>query len=60
MEYLLVVKRRCNDYIPSEWKECSYYNNENLHTLEGIDAFTRKINSIDLLKDLLNHRLIDP
>lgn len=58
-KYLLVIKRNNNDYLPLEWHFTSYYNDENLSTLEGIDKFTSQLTRIDLLAEVLNLNMID-
>lgn len=58
--YLLVIKRKNNDFLPIEWHLTKFYNGENLNTLEGIDAFTRKITTRELLTELLEKHLADP
>lgn len=57
--YLLAIKRGNNDYLPLEWHLTKYYQNENLYTLEGIDAFTKKVTKEDLLLELINQNMID-
>jgi len=56
--YSLAIKRGNNDYLPLEWNVLSSYNQESLHSLEGIDDFTTKQFRIDLLNDLLDSHLI--
>ena len=58
--YLLVIKRKNNDFLPIEWHLTKFYNGENLNTLEGIDAFTRKITTRELLTELLDKHLVEP
>lgn len=57
--YLLVIKRNNNDYLPLEWHLTSYYNGENLSTIEGIDSFTSKITKAELLAEVLKLNMID-
>lgn len=57
--YLLVIKRRNNDFLPVEWHLTKYYKNENLNTLEGIDSFTRKITSHELAEEILEKHLVE-
>lgn len=57
--YLLAIKRNNNDYLPLEWNLTSSYDNEELTTIEGIDAFTSKITRISLLTDALALNIID-
>lgn len=59
-EYLLVIKRNVNNYLPIDWSQSSYYNGENLYTIEGIDAFTRKVTRYELAEDIIKKHLIDP
>lgn len=58
--YLLVIKRKNNDFLPIEWHLLKRYNGENLHTLEGIDSFTRKITTPELASELIDSNLVDP
>jgi hypothetical protein len=58
--YLLVIKRRNNDFLPVEWHLTKFYNNENLNTLEGIDSFTRKITSLELIEEIVAKNLVEP
>ena len=58
--YLLVIKRKNNDFLPIEWHLLKRYNGENLHTLEGIDSFTRKITPPELASELIDSNLVDP
>lgn len=58
--YLLVIKRKNNDFLPVEWHLTRFYNGENLNTLEGIDTFTRKIETKELLTELLEKNLVEP
>lgn len=58
--YLLVIKRGNHDYLPLEWNLTSFYNGENLYTLEGIDSFTRKMTRVDLVNDVLNKNMVQP
>ena len=46
--YLLVIKRKNNDFLPIEWNLTRFYAGEDLNTLEGIDSFTRKINYLNI------------
>lgn len=57
--YLLVIKRRNNDFLPVEWHLTKFYQNENLNTLEGIDSFTRKITSYELAKEIVEKHLAE-
>lgn len=57
--YLLVIKRKNNDFLPIEWHFTKYYNGENLTTLEGIDSFTRKITTTELLQEIVDKKLVD-
>ncbi len=59
IKYLLAIKRNNNDFLSIDWKLTKYYNGENLYTLEGIDAFTRKISTYELLKEILEKNLIE-
>lgn len=58
--YLLVIKRNNNDFLPIEWQYCDLYKGENLYTLEGIDSFTRRITSTELVLSIAKANLVDP
>ena len=58
--YLLVIKRKNNDFLPIEWNLTRFYAGEDLNTLEGIDSFTRKINYKELVKEIVDKNLADP
>lgn len=58
--YLLVIKRKNNDFLPVEWHLTKFYSGENLNTLEGIDSFTRKISTTELITELLDKHLVEP
>lgn len=58
--YLLVIKRNNNDFLPIEWHYCDLYKGENLYTLEGIDSFTRRITSTELVLSIAKANLVDP
>ncbi len=57
-KYLLAIKRGNNDYLPLEWNLTSFYNNENLNTLEGIDEFTKKVTKEELLLETIKLNMI--
>lgn len=57
--YLLVIKRNNNDFLPVEWNLTEFYQNENLYTLEGIDAFTSRLTQVELLTELVNKKIVD-
>lgn len=57
-KYLLAIKRGNNDYLPLEWHLTKYYQNENLNTLEGIDAFTKNVTKKDLLLEVIRLNMI--
>ncbi len=57
-KYLLAIKRGNNDYLPLEWNLTQYYHNENLNTLEGIDAFTKNVTKQELLLDVIRLNMI--
>jgi hypothetical protein len=59
IKYMLVVKQDNNSYRPLEWQALHIYNNEDLSTLEGIDAFTSKVNSELLIKYILEEALAE-
>ena len=56
--YYLVIRVGKNSFLPIDWRETSFYEGENLYTLQGIDKFTSKILSIDLLKECLRLNLL--
>lgn len=58
--YLLVIKRKNNDFLPIEWNLLKIYKGENLHTLEGIDSFTRRITTPELATEIIEAHLVDP
>lgn len=53
-KYLLAIKRENNDFLPLEWHYTSFYDGEDLKSLEGIDQFTKKMTKIDLLLEVVN------
>lgn len=57
--YFLAIKRRNNDYLPLEWNLTSFYNNEDMQTLDGIDSFTKKISPTELILDILEKNIVD-
>ena len=57
-EYYLVIRSGQKDYLPVDWSQTSIYEGEDLFSLKGIDTFTSKIHSIDLLREILNQKLI--
>ena len=57
--YLLVIKRNNNDFLPVEWNLTDFYQNEDLYTLEGIDAFTSRLTQVELLTELVNKKIVD-
>lgn len=59
IKYLLAIKRNNNDFLNIDWKLTKFYNGENLYTLEGIDSFTRKITTYDLINEILEKHLIE-
>lgn len=58
-KYLLAIKRGNNDYLLLEWNLTSFYDNEDMTSLEGIDKFTKKITKTDLLLEILKLNIID-
>jgi len=58
-KYMLAIKRNRGDYQPLEWNRLPFYAQEDLSTLEGIDAFTSKINIPTLLYSLLDNNIVD-
>ena len=58
--YLLVIKRKNNDFLPIEWNLLKIYKGENLNTLEGIDSFTRRITTPELATEIIETHLVDP
>lgn len=58
--YLLVIKRKNNDFLPIEWNLLKIYKGENLNTLEGIDSFTRRITTPELATEIIEAHLVDP
>ena len=58
-KYLLAIKRGNNDYLLLEWNLTSFYDNEDMTSLEGIDKFTKKITRTDLLLEILKLNIID-
>lgn len=59
IKYLLAIKRNNNDFLNIDWKLTKFYNGENLYTLEGIDSFTRKITTYELINEILEKHLIE-
>lgn len=60
MQYNLVMKISHNNYQPFDYYLLDKYTNEDLKTLEGIDAFCSKYkNEAELKKDLLIANFID-
>ena len=58
-KYLLAIKRGKNDFLPLEWQFTSFYNGEDLTSLEGIDTFTKRITRMDLLLEAVNLNMIN-
>lgn len=58
-KYLLAIKRGNNDYLLLEWNLTSFYDNEDMTSLEGIDKFTKKITKTDLLLEIVRLNIID-
>ena len=58
-KYLLAIKRGNNDYLLLEWNLTSFYDNEDMTSLEGIDKFTKKITKTDLLLEILKLNIMD-
>ena len=58
-KYLLAIKRGNNDYLLLDWNLTSFYDNEDMTSLEGIDKFTKKITRTDLLLEILKLNIID-
>lgn len=58
--YLLVIKRGKNDYLSVEWNLLKPYTGENIYTLEGIDNFTRKMMSEELITEVLKENIVSP
>ena len=57
--YLLVIKRGKNDYLPLEWFKSSIYKGQDLNSLLGIDAFTSCYEDYELIQEALNLGLVD-
>lgn len=57
--YLLAIKRNNNNYLPLEWHLLDFYAGENLHTLEGIDSFTKKVTRFKLITSALKANIVD-
>ena len=57
-KYYLTIRRGKNSYLPVDWTETKYYDGENLYSLSGIDRFTSKVLSLDLLKECLRLNLL--
>ena len=51
--YYLVIRVGKNSFLPIDWSQTQYYEGENLYSLSGIDKFTSKVLSLDLLKECL-------
>lgn len=58
--YLLVIKRGKNDYLSVEWNLLKSYAGENIYTLEGIDNFTRKMYTEELIAEVLKENIVSP
>ncbi len=58
-KYYLTIRRGKNSFLPIDWSETKYYNGENLYSLSGIDSFTSKVLSLDLLKECLHLHLLE-
>ena len=56
--YYLVIRSGKNSYLPVDWSQTSIYEGEDLFSLKGIDTFTSRIHSIDLLREILKEKLI--
>ena len=51
--YYLVIRVGKNSFLPIDWSQTQYFDGENLFSLSGIDKFTSKVLSLDLLKECL-------
>ena len=57
-KYYLVIRVGNNSFLPIDWSQTQYYEGENLYSLSGIDHFTSKVLSLDLLKECLRLGLL--
>jgi len=57
-KYYLVIRVGKNSFLPIDWSQTKYYEGENLYSLSGIDHFTSKVLSLDLLKECLRIGLL--
>ena len=57
-KYYLVIRVGKNSFLPIGWSQTKYYEGENLYSLSGIDHFTSKVLSLDLLKECLRIGLL--
>lgn len=57
-KYYLVIRVGKNSFLPIDWSQTQYYEGENLYSLSGIDHFTSKVLSLDLLKECLRIGLL--
>ncbi len=58
-KYYLVIRVGKNSYTPVDWSETSFYEGEDLYSLPGIDKFTSKVFSLDLIKECLKLGILD-
>ena len=58
-KYMLVIKRKHNDYLPLEWNLLKSYNGDDLTTLEGIDNFTKGRSKAELIEEILEENMVD-
>lgn len=58
--YCLVIKRKNNNFLPIEWNLTKFYQDENMYTLDGIDAFTAKMTRKELIDEILSKNLASP
>ena len=57
-KYYLVIRVGNNSFLPIDWSQTQYYEGENLYSLSGIEHFTSKVLSLDLLKECLRLGLL--
>ena len=58
-KYYLVIRVGKNSFTPVDWSETSFYEGEDLYSLPGIDKFTSKTFSLDLIKECLKLGILD-
>ena len=56
--YHLCIRGNNNQFIPVDWRQTRFYRGEDLTSLKGIDMYTSKSTSLDLLRELLRKDLM--